>query len=57
MSTNPFFFYSVIRPSSASDFMILIQFSSVAQLCLTLCNLKNCHMPGFPVLHHLPKLA
>ena len=38
--------------------MILInQFSSVAQLCLTLCNPKNCNTPGFPVHHQLPELA
>ena len=29
-----------------------IQFSSVAQLCLTLCDLMDCGMPGFPVHHH-----
>ena len=29
-----------------------IQFSSVAQSCLTLCNTKNCSMPGLPVHHH-----
>ena len=30
---------------------------SVTQLCLSLCNPMDCSMPGFPVLHHLPKLA
>ena len=29
------------------------QFSSVAQLCLTLCNLMDCSTPGFPVQHQL----
>ena len=33
------------------------QFSSVTQLCLTLCDPKDCNMPGFPVIHHLPKFA
>ena len=33
------------------------QFSSVTQSCPTLCNPMDCSMPGFPVLHHLPKLA
>ena len=28
-----------------------IQFSSVAQLCPTLCNPMDCSMPGFPVNH------
>ena len=30
---------------------------SVAQLCLTLCNLMDCRMPTYPVLHYLPELA
>ena len=34
-----------------------VQFSSVAQLCLLLCNLKDCSTPGFPVHHQLPELA
>ena len=29
---------------------------SVTQPCLTLCDLKDCGMPGFPVLHHLLEL-
>ena len=29
------------------------QFSSVAQSCLTLCDLMNCSTPGFPVLLYL----
>ena len=28
-----------------------VQFSSVTQLCLTLCNPMNCSMPGLPVHH------
>ena len=28
---------------------------SVAQPCLSLCDPMNCSMPGFPVLHYLPK--
>ena len=34
-----------------------VQFSSVAQLCLTLCDPMNCSMPGFPVHHQLPEIA
>ena len=34
-----------------------VQFSSVIQLCLTLCDPMNYNMPGFPVHHQLPKLA
>ena len=33
------------------------QFSSVAQSCLTLCNLMDCSTPGFPSSHQLPELA
>ena len=31
------------------------QFSSVAQLCLTLCSPVDCSMPGFLVHHQLPE--
>ena len=34
-----------------------ILISSVAQLCLTLCDLMDCSMPGFPVHHQLLTLA
>ena len=30
-----------------------VQFSSVAQLCPTLCDPMNCSMPGLPVHHQL----
>ena len=33
----------------------LIQFSSVAQSCLTLCDPMNRSTPGLPVHHHLPE--
>ena len=36
---------------------INIQFSSVAQSCLTLCNSMNCSMPGLPVHHQLPEFT
>ena len=35
----------------------LVQFSSVAQSCPTLCNPMDCSMPGFPVHHQLLELA
>ena len=34
-----------------------VQFSSVIQSCLTLCDPMDCRMPGFPVHHQLPDLA
>ena len=36
---------------------LVAQFSSVTQLCPTVCNPMNCSTPGFPVLHHHPELA
>ena len=34
-----------------------VQFSSVAQLCPTLCDPMNCSMPGLPVHHQLPEFT
>ena len=34
-----------------------VQFSSVAQLCLTLCDAMNRSTPGLPVYHHLPEFT
>ena len=36
---------------------ISVQFSSVTQSCLTLCDPMDCSTPGFPVHHQLPELA
>ena len=36
---------------------VFVHCCSVAQLCLTLCNLKDFSTPGFPVLHHLLEFA
>ena len=33
------------------------QFSSAAQLCLTLCDPKDCSTPGLPVHHQLPEFT
>ena len=41
------------RPPTLSS----VQFSSVAQSCLTLCHPMNCSTPGFPVHHQLLELA
>ena len=35
--------------------LLVLQFSSVAQSCLTLCNPMNCSTPGLPVHHQLPE--
>ena len=34
-----------------------VQFSSVAQSCLTLCDRMNCSTPGLPVHHQLPEFT
>ena len=34
-----------------------VQFSSVAQLCLTLCDPMDCNMPGYPVHYRLLELV
>ena len=34
-----------------------VQFSSVSQLCPTLCDPMNCSMPGLPVHHQLPEFT
>ena len=34
-----------------------VQFSSVAQLCLTLCDPMNCSTPGLPVHYKLPEFT
>ena len=36
---------------------VIIQFSSVSQLCLTLCNPMNRSTPGLPVRHQLPEFT
>ena len=37
--------------------VLLMRLSSVARLCLTLCDPVDCSMPGFPIHHQLPELA
>ena len=38
-------------------FPVSVQFSSLTQLCLTLCDTMNCSMPGLPVHHQLPEFT
>ena len=40
----------------AKTVSVYIYCYSVAQLCLTLCNLMDCSTPGLPVPHRLPSL-
>ena len=37
--------------------MTSVQFSSVTQSCLTLCDPTKCSMPGLPVHHQLPEFT
>ena len=39
------------------NFFALVQFSSVAQSCLTLCDPMNCSTPALPVHHQLPEFT
>ena len=50
---SPFCLSFMLRQLAGSS----IQFSSVGQLCLTLCDPKNCSTPASPVLYYLPELA
>ena len=50
MNTSPFWHTNIL---SALSFAF--QFSSVAQLCLSLCDPKDCSVPGFPVHHQFPE--
>ena len=43
-----------LQPPGENQFSS-VQFSSVAQLCPTLCDPMNCSMPGLPVHHQLPE--
>ena len=38
-------------------FEVRVQFSSITQLCLTLCDPMNHSTPGFPVHHQLPEFT
>ena len=46
-----------IFPNFKTLIFHLVQFSSVAQSCLTLWDSMDCSMPGFPVHNQLPELA
>ena len=45
------------RGSSQPRNQTSVQFSSIAQLCLTLCNLMDCSTSGRPVHHQLPRFS
>ena len=37
--------------------IVSVQFSSVAQSCLTFCDPMNCSKAGIPILYHHQELA
>ena len=41
----------------ATPILLSVQFSSVAQLCPTLCDTMDCSTPGFPAHHQNPEYA
>ena len=47
--------FSHLEPTGSKVFSV--QFSSVRQLCLTLCDHMDCSMPGFPVHYQLSEVA
>ena len=56
MYRNSKAFPKFIQATAASNILVSVQFSSVAQSCLTLCDPMDCSMPDFPVHHQLPEL-
>ena len=44
-----------IYPHGRGQSILSVQFSSVTQLCQTLCDPMDCSMAGFPVHHQLPE--
>ena len=47
----------LLNPLHCLIFISSVQFSSVAQSCLTLCDPMNHSMPGLPVHHQLPEFT
>ena len=46
-----------VKPDAVKNNIASIQFSSVAQLCPTLCDPMNHSTPGLPVHHLLPQFT
>ena len=51
------FFYTYRLPPLGLYISTSVQFSSVAQLCPTLCDPMNCSTPGLPLHHQLPEFT
>ena len=50
-------FHNFLWSVSTHTYLSYDQFSSVAQLCLTLCDPMDCSTPGFPIHHQLPQFT
>ena len=48
-------FFTTVPPGK--PYHDIVQFSSVTQSCLTLCDPMDCNMPGFPVHHQFPEFT
>ena len=48
---------AIIKINANNKITNVVQFSSVAQLCLTFCDPMDCSMPGFPLHDQLPELT
>ena len=46
-----------LRGKKAQHLFIFHQFSSIAQLCPTICDPMNRNMPGLPIQHKLPEFT
>ena len=57
MGTEKHLWSSQPRDTGSLKDWDLIQYSSVAQSCLTLCNPMDCSTPGLPVHHQLPEFT
>ena len=50
-------FHKLPPPRDSNACGLSVQFSSVPQLCLTLCDPMDGSTPGLPILHHLPEFT
>ena len=57
LSVSPFKFHNYLWPNITVSLLISVKFTSVTQLCPTLCDPMNCSMPGLPVHHQLPEFT
>ena len=55
--THHYYLKFTVKDLFLVSYILSVQFSSVAQSCLTLCDPMNCSTPGLPVPHQLPKFT